>query len=265
MSQNNRLIVEQIRKKLMKEIEQNRSEYHNIDVEKVETNDWEIERFVMEYKTEDKTYEALVRALKWKKWFGVHDRSDDYFPKEFYEVFERECFGRDRDGRLIQWESQRNDQKISGFQELYKQFLAHIINRVDREAASDGFTLVSDIRGGGLSVVNMEFLNFRIELFSYYPQGLRRVVVVDLPLVLHALTKLVTSWVPKHITNRLKFVRREGLIEFIENDIIPIRMGGPRLELGFPSNLKSITQLKGLGLTDKQINKFLEIHKRYES
>lgn len=265
MSEKNQLIVDQIRSKLSLEFDRNGSDFHRNDIEMVTTNDWPIERFVIEYTTEEKAFEALIKTLKWKKSFGIHDRTDHYFPKEFYEVFERERFGRDREGRLIQWESQRNDQKISGFQDLYKQFLAHMVDRVDAQAGRHGFTLVSDISGGGLSSVNMEFLKFRIELFAYYPQGLRRVIVVDLPVVLQALTKVVTSWVPKHISDRLRFVRRHELHQFVDIDAIPVRLGGRRQTMGFPSDLKTMDQLNGLSLSDKQIEKYYKIHKKDEN
>ena len=97
----NQTIVAEIRQKFLTEVDTNPHLYHDIDVERVRCEDWQVERFVIDYQSCDKAYEALIKALQWKKSYGIHDRSHSYFPKEFYLIFG--SYGHDSEGRVVRW------------------------------------------------------------------------------------------------------------------------------------------------------------------
>ena len=60
--------------------------FHPADVDKIKENDWWIERFVLVTKTEEAALKMLVKALEWRKTFGVNDLTEDYFPEELYKI-----------------------------------------------------------------------------------------------------------------------------------------------------------------------------------
>ncbi|XP_054155598.1 motile sperm domain-containing protein 2-like, partial [Oppia nitens] len=250
------ITIEKLRQKFLTELKTNgHNLYHESDVRRVTANDWEIKRFLIEYKSEDKAYQWMTTAFCWRKSFGVYDRSDQYFPKEFYELTEKEITGRDRDGRLIQWECYRNDRSVDGFADLQKQFMAHIVHQLDSRVGEDGCTIVSDIKNAGLINVSYELMRFRMQLMQYYPLLARRIIVLDLPFVLNAFTRLIMSLVSTSIQNRVAFIGRDELPEFVDEDVIPVRFGGRRHELGFPDGLRPLSNLKLLPLNAKQIDK----------
>lgn len=89
--------------------------YHPIDVERVRTEEWQVKRFLLDQPDqEDETaaFAALSKALQWKKSFGLHDRTDQYFPKEIWELNGVEIYGKDKEGHLVQWEAVRNQVSI---------------------------------------------------------------------------------------------------------------------------------------------------------
>src|ERR1700743_3735740 len=99
----NQTIVAEIRQRFLTEVDTNPHLYHDIDVERVRCEDWQIERFVIDYQSCDKAYEALIKALQWKKSYGIHDRSHSYFPKEFPIIFGNVSYSRDKEGRVVRW------------------------------------------------------------------------------------------------------------------------------------------------------------------
>lgn len=101
--------IESLRARFEAELVRNASRYHEIDVERVRTEEWQVKRFLLRYDhNEDKAFEAMLAALQWKKEFGIHDRTDQDFPRELYEITMLEVCGRDRQGRVIQWERYRD-------------------------------------------------------------------------------------------------------------------------------------------------------------
>ena len=80
-------LISSVREKFLIEYESDKNSYYESDVEKMKTNDWSIERFALVNKEkEDATLNALVKAMKWRKEFGLLDRQDTYFPKEMYQL-----------------------------------------------------------------------------------------------------------------------------------------------------------------------------------
>ena len=62
------------------------SAYHPIDVDRVRTDDWQLLRFLERSTNWTEAYAQLIDALQWKKQVGVHDKRDEDFPREFYEL-----------------------------------------------------------------------------------------------------------------------------------------------------------------------------------
>ena len=82
----NKEVVEKIRTRFLERVKNNGDSFHCADVEKVKQYDWWIERFVLVTKTEETALKMLVKALEWRKSFGVNDFTEEYFPEEMYKI-----------------------------------------------------------------------------------------------------------------------------------------------------------------------------------
>jgi hypothetical protein len=232
-------------------------------VNRVRTDSWQIERFVLDQENhnEDKAYESLIKALQWKKSFGIHDRSDQYFPKEFYELHAIEMYGHDKKGSIIQWERTRNFKKILDFVNLEQQFAAHIMEKMDSEGSRNGWTLITDTSGSGLANVSLEMQRFKIDLLQYYPQSIRNNIVIDLPWILNPVVKIIMSFLTPKLKDCVKFIKREQLTDFVDIDWIPVCLNGNREKRVYPVGLIPLERSTHLGLNDKQIDKFYDTFK----
>ena len=76
---------------------------NEIDIYRLKNDDWQICRFLFEFKNFNTALNELNKSLKWKNDFGIYLRIDDYFPKEFYEMLESNQFGQDKNGRHVHW------------------------------------------------------------------------------------------------------------------------------------------------------------------
>ena len=53
--------------------------FDQIDVQRVKTSKWSIERFALVSQTESETLQSLVAAMEWRKSYGVNDFTDEMF------------------------------------------------------------------------------------------------------------------------------------------------------------------------------------------
>ena len=250
-------IVSRIRERFLVESERDSQLFHEIDVNRVRTDDWQIERYVNEYATEDQAYEALVKTLKWKKEFGVHERSDQYFPRECFENIGAYMYGKDKDGRNIQWEKTRNERNISELNLLFRQYIAHTMEKIDVECGSKGVTVITDSNGAGLSNINMDAFRFKIEVMTYYPGTLINNYIVDLPWVLKGVAKVILSFGDQKLRQKIQYVNRKDLTNFMDIDVIPVELGGHRVEEPvWPEGLKPMADLTHLALNEKAVQKY---------
>ena len=69
-------VIEEVRQKFLELAKQNPDLYYAADVERVKSDDWTIRRYVYRDNSEpdvQKGLEALDKAMKWRKEFGVLD------------------------------------------------------------------------------------------------------------------------------------------------------------------------------------------------
>ena len=253
-------MIERIRRKVLKECKQNPEYYHEIDVNRVQTDDYQIERFITEYESEDRAYEEIIKTMKWKREYGIHERNDQYFPKEFYDLFDIEMHGKDREGSHLHWESTKNLIKINDFIPLEQQFIAHRLEKLDSTAGREGWTLVIDTQSTAISNVSLEMWKWKISLLQYFPQGMKRVLIVDLPWILNSIMKIIISFLSPKLRENVSFVKREQLQEYIDPDYIPLYLKGNREKRLFPEDIKPMSELTHLALNEKQIENYTKKH-----
>ena len=77
------------RTKFLAQVQQNPDKYHQKDVEKIKTNDWWIERYLLVNKSEDTAFAALIKTMEWRKSYGVNDFTNESFPEEVFKIGEK--------------------------------------------------------------------------------------------------------------------------------------------------------------------------------
>ncbi|XP_054163780.1 uncharacterized protein LOC128961555 [Oppia nitens] len=224
----NRAPVDEIRKNFLLEVSNSPDLYDKIDVERVSTEDWEIERFILCHKNIDKAFEELIKSIQWKKSYGLHDRDHTYFPKELVHIFGYEKFSRDTDGRVVGWIAGSRYKKIGQFSPLIYQYGFYVVEMIDRMAGNKGWTVVADHHGAGLANVDMNLFYMGLEALKYYPMGFKLMINIDLPWLLNSIIKFCLTLLPKSLHQSLVFIKRNQLTNYININDIPVPYGGVR-------------------------------------
>lgn len=255
--------VQRIRQRFVAEADDKPQLYHRIDVSRVRSEDWQIERFILDTHTEDEAFKMLAKAMQWKHSFGIHERTDHYFPKEFFDIFGSEQLSTDREGRLAYWAVHRTFKKIAELTPLMLQFLAHQIEKIDRKAGNRGWLSVNDCLGVGMANVDMTLAKFRVELLNYYPKGMKYGLNVDLPWIIGPIFKVIKGFMNKNIRDHVIIVKREQLTDFFDVEEIPVSFGGKRQcesVTALLTGLCPLWRIKHLDLNQKLIDHFYKTY-----
>lgn len=257
-------IIKTVRRQFLNDYESNKDLYHEKDIENVRENDWPVERFVLVHKTEDLALKALIKAMRWRKSFGVHTFNDQYFPLEVYKLSEWFSYGTDKDGRPVLWFQGKNHYKSAELGTLIRQFTVYQFEKLDSQTSYQGWSIVNDPTNMGLSNVDMDFSNFMIDVLqSYYPRAAKYMAVVDLPWILNATSKIIMAFMSEELRNNVKFIKKDELLNYLNADVIPKHLGGNNCNNmnKIPENAKKLTEMPDLGLTAKQIDKIYSTFK----
>ena len=259
--------VHGLRNKFLAEYESMPDLYHPIDAERVGTEDYQVRRFLLSSNNDQhKAYQQLTKALKWKKSFGIHDRIDDYFPKEFRLIFGHEKYSRDRKGRLVVWTQEDRYRKIADLSPLVEQYHAHQMEKLDREAGPNGYVSVCECSGSGFANVDINMSKFRGNLLTYYPEACQVSILIGLPWILRSSFNFIKSLFDKQIGNSFALITKEQIVNYVEPESIPKCFDGQRecsLNDIILVDLKSLRECKHLGLNEKQIYKFYDTYTEY--
>ena len=253
--------------------------YHPIDIDRVRTEQWQVKRFLLEQQTlslspgdckekeeqqlEERAFVSLCKSLQWKKSFGIHERSDQYYPKEFWVLNTIEVNGKTHTGQPVLWGTIKNKRSFKETQLLAKQFVAHVLERTDRLAGERGFTVVSDTNGASLINIDLELSRFNTEILEYYPQGMRAMYVVDLPWLLNAIMKIMMNFMEPQKRHIIHFIKSSELVGAIDPEYIPVTLKGNRVKSHFPSNLLPLSQCYSLygTMDEKFVKHFYNVYK----
>ena len=115
---------------------------HEIDVYRVCTDDWTVNRFLFDNKDQKKAEKALIKAMHWRMEFGVNDMTDDYFPRELYQRGDPQLFGQNRQGKYIVWGGIRNKNEpfIDEMMDLNKRWMVYLNEQCDKFVRDKGYT-----------------------------------------------------------------------------------------------------------------------------
>ena len=162
---------------------------------------------------------------------------------------------KDKEGRTVVWMRMNRFHK-SDLTPMLKQYVVYVFEKCDRETTNQGWAIVADSNGAGLSNVDMDFSNFLTDVLqTHYPRGLKYNACVDLPFILNATSKLILAFMNDELKSTVKFLKKDELTQYLEPSQIPVHLKGSYdKEIAYmPSGAKPLEQIGGF--TDDQIKK----------
>ncbi|XP_074601798.1 motile sperm domain-containing protein 2-like [Brevipalpus obovatus] len=217
-----------LKRQFLEEIASERDSYHDDDIERINLDDWNVERYLLHCKDDVNTALVMLReSMKWRKSYGVNDLKETDFPREYYTSGSFFSYAPDKKGNEMVYIRGKLHRKIAEWSELKKKFFVFKINQLDRRNGGRRYAAFWDCEGAGLCNVDMDVLSFMLSTVSqYFPYGLEYVLIVDLPLVLTTLYNLAKRWVPEYYQRLAIIINRDKVTDHIDRNNLPQYLGG---------------------------------------
>lgn len=218
-------LVVELRQLILEDIQKTPEKFSHEDVQKVYSNQWFVERYLLRMKLDVKAAHAMLRkALEFRNSPVISIRE---FPHEFYRIGAIFSYEPDRKGNIPVWMRIRMNQKIPLVQQFTKSFLFRIIEEADARAQGRGIVLCFDLQGAGIQNVDMDLLFFVITtLVNYFPKGLSYMLVHELPWYLRSVWHIAKQWLSEDHKDLVKFSDSHTIYEYFEERALPDFMGG---------------------------------------
>ncbi|CAH2238560.1 motile sperm domain-containing protein 2-like [Pararge aegeria] len=220
--------------------------FHTLDLDRLKDEKY-LQRVMRHCDNDPKQgAEMLWDIFSWRKSVSANDINENNLRMDY--VHEGGLFphGRDVDGCLLLIvKSKKHVKGAKDFEEL-KKVIIYWFDRIEREENGDKITLFFDLDGCGLNNFDMELIKYVISLFkSYYPSFLNYIIIYQMPWVLSAAFKIVKGLLPARAIEKMKFVTKESLIDFVTPDQALTCWGGKdNYEFEFVSEGKGNTPKK---------------------
>jgi len=237
------VIVSKIRSRILEEIEKDKDSVDQIDIDKLKSRSEMILRFLLEYLEHNKNKKEeevinkivgkIIRALKWRKEFGVNEIDPKVvFGKEFCDMT---TYYVGKDGRLYYVSRGRYGSRAGDWLAIMmKATVAIMEHYVETFAAKykRGLvdlhpTVISDVRGVGLHQIDIPVI-FRFKNIAiHYPRVITEMWGFGMPWFAHQLTNLFVKSFPKYLAHKFRPVTLDDCIDLMGGiDNVPTDIGG---------------------------------------
>ncbi|KAL1130852.1 hypothetical protein AAG570_012093 [Ranatra chinensis] len=197
-----------------------RLEFHPKDISRVNnTNDW-LRRFLIHHDLDIKdALSMLWDTCEWRKTNKVNEINEQNVNIEYLSEGSLFVHGRDKDGKsLFIFKCKKHVKGQKDFEEL-KKCVIYWFERVERQDKGNQITIFFDMADTGLANMDMEYTKYLINLCKlYYPHFLNYIIIFEMPWVLNAAFKIIKSWLPSKAVQKIKFVNRVSLKDYVEAD-----------------------------------------------
>lgn len=244
--------IENVRHLINEKYQQQNDQFAQIDIERINTDDWQVERFLEEYNfNETKATDALLKTLQWRNESGINTINDRDFFAELWEISQFEIHGKDHQGRIILWTTVQNVAIPKDLMEMTKRFALYIYERADRIAGRNGFVMIINTKHAGLNNIQLDLIRFSVDFPKYFPGGCKTWFIVDQPFFVRTLVNLVLSLMDEKMRKGVVLLDSSQLSKYIDNALIPISMNGHRIKVKSYDSLPLKECYQTLGFTDK--------------
>lgn len=191
-------------------------------------DDWFIKRFLLARgKKVDAAYKMLINTLEWRKEQGFATLPANYFPAELYYVNGMFDYEPDREGNTTIHIRVRYILRCGPLVPHAVKWASKFFYDLDTRLEGSFYTVVIDFADCGLKNAEFDFIRHALNVLkNYIPACLKRILVVDLPLILRFGYGLVRGWIPESGRNILIFLTRAELDTYIDKENLPDYLGG---------------------------------------
>jgi len=258
--------IEKLKKQFLQHYESNVDLYDECDVNSVRTCNWTVERFLLSHRgNEEMAFKNLCDAMKWRKSFGVNNRSDQYFPSDFYKtggIFQYNC---DKEGLMLLYFRICVHHKVNELSQYIKEFFVHNVNKIDQMSGSGKWAMVFDCSNGTLSNVDMDMSRYIINVLqNYFPRGYKYVLIYEMPWIMVAFWKITRTWLSEHVQQSVRLAKKDEIFHFIDPENVPNYIDGGKCLKSIhtiPEGVKRAEELPHLNFNSEQIERFRSIFK----
>lgn len=220
--------IEDFRKGIEEEAQRDPDQFHPADVQKLNDSDELCRRFIRQKRRNvDDALTMAKAALCWRKKFEVNDITEANLPQVYFDFGAMFPLGKDKYGSQIIVHRVRLHRKNERMAKQMKRFLVFWVEKLLYEMDYVRITFILDCHGSGYANLDMDLISFLISLFKeYYPWALGFIMVYDMPWLFNTAWKVVKSWLPAEGVDRIKFVDRETITNYVPRENLPEYMGG---------------------------------------
>ncbi|XP_042208251.1 motile sperm domain-containing protein 2-like [Homarus americanus] len=220
--------INQLRTAAVQKIDTEGVTYDPQDVKRIRSDDKYIRRFLMHHDNDQKlALEMVMDTLKWRYENQCNAITKESVPDDFFVKGAMYIHNRDRDGCKMLIFVVRLHQKGVLDMDLLNKFFIYWLERLEREEKGEWITVFFDMCETGMKNMDMEFIQYMINLFkNYYPWFLNYIVVFEMPWLLSAMWKIIKTWLPPKSVEKIKFVDKKSLKDFVDPDQCLINWGG---------------------------------------
>jgi len=202
------------------------------DINKIFTDDYWVSRFYMHGYDEptdqsDIAVTMIKETLKFRKQMDVNSLTADTVKDSIKERGNLFIHNKDKDGKTLLVFSVKNHRRGEENMDDMKRCFLYYLERIERTTGGDKLSLVFDCAGCGLKNMDMELIQYMINVFKFnYPHVLNYILVLEMPWVLNAAWKVIKSWLPAAAVKKIKFLTKSNLNEYVTPDQALVAWGG---------------------------------------
>uniref|UniRef100_T1IXB2 Motile sperm domain-containing protein 2 n=1 Tax=Strigamia maritima TaxID=126957 RepID=T1IXB2_STRMM len=229
MGEVNDILITELRNKILAKLDDiNSDHYHENDIQRVQNDNSWLRRFILHHEYDmEAAFAMAMDCLKWRKEFGIHDIEENKLPQHFFESQILYPYGRDKEENKIVMFHIRLYHKDHEATPDMKRFLVYWMEKIELDEKGHPITVIFDMRDTGFSNMDMDFVKFFISLFKfYYPSFLGYLIVYEMPWILNTAWKLIKTWLSARAVEKIKFVNKNTILDYVTADQLPPQMGG---------------------------------------
>ncbi|XP_069165247.1 motile sperm domain-containing protein 2-like [Procambarus clarkii] len=220
--------IDQLRSAALQKVDSEGLVFDPQDVNRIRNDDKYIRRFLMHHDNDQKlALEMVMETLKWRYENQCNTITVESIPPEFFAKGAMYAHNRDKDGCKMLIFAVRHHQKGVLDMDLLKKFFIYWLERLEREENGEWITVFFDMCDTGMKNMDMEFIQYMITLFkNYYPWFLNYIIVFEMPWLLSAMWKIIRTWLPPKSIEKIKFVDKKSIQDFVDLDQCLASWGG---------------------------------------
>ena len=223
-----------LREKIMRNINTENNLIHEIDIQKLMTDDFQIFKFKDDKLDINNISDRIVSFFKWKNENLIHEKKDEDFPIEFWMIAYR-YHGRDKRNKKILLAPQTFKNinfNIKYIITLFENFSYHYLEKVENEIHEPAIVIMH-AKFLSINFYNFNFVRNLLKITqNYYPNLVEIFYILDLPKkyyyffeFLRRIKSLITGKNDLKLLdgNELSFLFDEKILSHPDNNIVSTR------------------------------------------